>query len=111
MAARDEFLAALETARSRMMNEDGQPVLEGWNRKVLYHFSDIDEYWYMQVVDGYPQPPVQEEIEDADVRIKMTSDIFVGLMNGTVNGMRAFTSGKVKVKASMADVRKLQVFM
>ena len=111
MPDRKEFLAALETARSRMIDEDGKPVLTGWNRKVLYHFPDIDEYWYMQVVDGYPQPPVQEEIEDADVRIRMTSEIFVGLMNGTVNGMRAFTSGKVKVKASMADVRKLQVFM
>jgi len=111
MPDRKEFLAALETARSRMIGEDGKPVLTGWNRQVLYYFSDIDEYWYMQVVDGYPQSPVQEEIEDADVKIKMTSEIFVGLMNGTVNGMRAFTSGKVKVKASMADVRKLQVFM
>ncbi|RLC75744.1 MAG: hypothetical protein DRJ03_25185, partial [Chloroflexi bacterium] len=106
MPDRKDFLEALKIARNRMIGENGAPVLEGWNRKVLYHFSDTDEYWYMQVVDGHPQQPVQGEIDDPDVKIKMSSETFVGLMNGTINGMRAFTSGKVKVKASMADVRK-----
>ena len=92
-----------------MIDEEGKPV--GWHRKVLYHFSDTDEYWYMQVIDGHPQKLVQEKIDDPDVRITISTETFIGLMNGTINGMRAFTSGKVKVKASMSDMRKLQVFM
>jgi putative sterol carrier protein len=94
-----------------LFDKEGQPVLAGWNRKILYHFSDTDEYWAMLVVDGRPEQPALGEIEDADIRITVSTETFVGLMNGTINGLKAVTTGKVKVKAAMSDMRKMQVFM
>ncbi len=110
MSNRENLVQALEKARERMIDENGEPVLAGWTRKILYCFSDTDEYWYMQVVDGRPQPPVQEEIDDPGIRLTMSTETFIGLMNGTINGMLAMTTGKVKIKASMADMRKMKVF-
>jgi putative sterol carrier protein len=107
------LLKALEKARQKMIRENGEPVIEKWNRQILYYFSDTDEYWLMKVVDGRPGSPVQQpdEVDDADIRLTMTNETFIGLMNGTVNGMQAFLGGRVKVKASMADMGKMQVFM
>ncbi len=107
------LLGALEKARQKMLRENGDPVIENWNRKILYHFSDTDEYWLMTVTDGRPDPPTQQpdEVDEADIRLTMTTETFIGLMNGTVNGTQAFVGGRVKVKASMADMGKMQVFM
>lgn len=107
------LLNALEMARKKMIREDGKPAIENWNRQILYHFSDTDEYWLMKIVDGRPEPPIQQpdEGDAADIRLTMTTETFIGLMNGTINGTQAFIGGRVKVKASMADMGKMQVFM
>ena len=108
-----ELVSALEQARHKMLRENGEPVVENWNRQILYHFSDTDEYWLMKVVEGRPEPPVQQpdEVDEIDIRLTMTTETFIGLMNGTLNGLQTFIGGKIKVKASMADMGKMQVFM
>ncbi len=111
MSTQDPLLKALETARARMMDAEGAPVLPGWDRKIQYYFTDVDEYWAMEVEDGHPLPVRRAELDDADIRLTMSTETFIGLMNKTINGLVAMTSGKVKVKASMADMRKMQIFM
>jgi hypothetical protein len=107
------LLNALEKARQKMIRENGEPVIENWNRQILYCFSDRDEYWLMKVVNGRPGLPVQQpdEVDEVDIRLTMTTETFIGLMNGTINGMQAFVGGRIKVKASMADMGKMQVFI
>ncbi|MBN1483930.1 MAG: SCP2 sterol-binding domain-containing protein [Chloroflexia bacterium] len=107
----EALLQALETARDRLLDDEGQPVLPGWDRCILYYFSDLDQYWTMQVAGGVPEPAVQAEPDEADIRITTTSKTFIGLMEGSVNPMMAVAGGKVRVKASIADMRQMQVFM
>jgi putative sterol carrier protein len=111
MVTEDALREALEKARTRMIGDDGTPVLPGWDRKIQYYFPDVEEYWAMVVEDGYPLPVTCEELDDPDIRLTMSTETFVGLMDKTINGLVAMTTGKVKVKASMADMRKMQVFM
>lgn len=112
MVERAELLAAFAKIHARMINEAGEPVLPGWTRQIQFYFPDLDEYWLLQVVDGVPQGVERlDEEQDAEVRISMSSDTFVKLMNRTLSGFVAMTRGLVKVKASMADMRKMQVFM
>jgi hypothetical protein len=111
--ANEALVNALEKARQRMLDANGEPVVKGWNRQILYYFPDVEEYWLMQVVEGMPEPPAQQpdEVDGADIRLTMAAETFIGLMNGTVNSTQAFITGKVKVKASMADMGKMQVFV
>ena len=111
MVTQDVLLEALEKARTRMVDADGAPVLPGWDRTIQYYFPDMDEYWAMVVEDGRPLPITREELDGPDIRLTMSAETFVGLMDKTINGLVAMTTGKVKVKASMADMRKMQVFM
>ena len=111
MVTQETLLEALEKARARMTGEDGAPVLPGWDRKIQYYFPDVEEYWAMVVEDGHPLPLTRAELDDPDIRLTMSVETFVGLMDKTISGLVAMTTGKVKVKASMADMRKMQVFM
>lgn len=111
MADREAFLAALEKGRGKLLNAQGEPVFPGWSKQIAYCFSDTNECWVIDVVDGRPLPLTLKEADSPDVRFTMTTDTLVGLMDGRINGMRAFTSGQVKVKASMADIRKLQTLV
>lgn len=113
MVDRDAFMAGLERARQKMLGENGEPVVTDWSRLLLYHFTDIDEYWTMEIVDGVPGEPVQQpdEVDEADIRVTMPAQTLLDLMDGTLSKAKALTSGKVKVKASMADMGKLRLLM
>ena len=108
MTTRPEIIEALNAARNKLLTEDAKEEFNGWTRTIQYHFKDTDEFWYFEVIDGIPRELVNAEAEDAEVKFKMTEDTLLGLIDGSINGMLAFTTGKVKVKASMKDISKLQ---
>lgn len=51
---------------------------------------------------------VSTEDKEADCTINVSIDDFLGLMNGSLNPMTAFMSGKIKVKGDMSIAMKLQ---
>ncbi len=112
MVEQERLQAAFDKIRERMLTPTGEPALPGWTRQIQFYFPDLEQYWLLEVVDGLPQAlqALPEETE-AEVRITMSSDTFVKLMERTLSGFVAMTRGLVKVKASMADMRRMQVFM
>ncbi|HLR23429.1 MAG TPA: SCP2 sterol-binding domain-containing protein [Pseudogracilibacillus sp.] len=46
--------------------------------------------------------------DDADCTLKMSSDDFVKMTEGELNGTQAFMSGKLKIKGNMGLALKLQ---
>lgn len=111
MPTKQEVIDALEDTRKELLTEESQKELKGWTRTIQFHFKDTDEFWHFEVIDGIPSQLVNEEADEVEIRIKMDEDTFLGLMNGKINRMAAFTSGKVKVKASLKDISKLTKFM
>ncbi len=108
MTTRKEVIDALEAAREKLLTEEAKKEFQGWTRIIQYHFKDTDEFWHFEVIDGTPRELVNAESEDAEVKFTMTEDTLLGLISGKINGMVAFTTGKVKVKASLKDISKLQ---
>lgn len=111
MVVYTEVRDALESARSELLTEESQKDMKGWTRVVQFYFKDLNEFWHFIVDDGIPGELINEEHDDAQVRITMTEETFLGLMNGEINRMKAFAAGKVKVKASLQDISKLTKFM
>ncbi len=73
-----------------------------------YHFTDTDEKWYIKLVDGKTDEPVKGEVEKAEISYKMSTETFLEVMRSKISGLKAYSSGKLKVKASMPDLMKLQ---
>jgi putative sterol carrier protein len=99
----------LESFRLKFHDPRVAKDYKNWSGKVMqYHFTDTDEYYHIRFQDGQPQPAVKGKPEKADVYYEMSSEIFRAMSRKEISGLKAYAQGKVKVKASMPDLLKLQ---
>ena len=59
-------------------------------------------------IDGNNGNAVSTEDKEADCTVKVDKDDFMSLVNGDLNPMMAFMSGKIKVEGDMGVAMKLQ---
>jgi putative sterol carrier protein len=99
----------LETFRLKMHDPRVVKDYKGWSGKVMqYYFPDTGRYYHIRFQDGLPQPAVEGKPEKADVFYEMSSAVFRALSRKEISGLKAFAQGKVKVRAAMPDLLKLQ---
>ncbi|MFW9928386.1 MAG: SCP2 sterol-binding domain-containing protein [Candidatus Thorarchaeota archaeon] len=82
-----------------------------WNKTLAVTFTDMDKTYLSTITEGVPSDPEQKNIGEADVWIKVDSATWIGIMNDQISGMKAYTSGKLKIKGAMTDLLKLQKLM
>ena len=70
-----------------------------------FNFSDSDDY-YLVVKDGTLDVQ-QGEHDDPSVTLSMSTDTLKGVMNGEINGMTAFMTGKLKATGNVMLATKL----
>jgi hypothetical protein len=80
------------------------------SRKVLRCLvPDLDAAWFSVVDDGHVSPPSETPPDGpADITLRVHSDDLVDLVEGRVSFLSAFTSGKVRVDASIVDLLRLR---
>ena len=79
-------------------------------RKVLCcHVADLGTDWYSVVENGHVSQPSEAPPNGrADITLRVGSDDLVDLVEGRISFLSAFTSGKVKVDASIVDLLRLR---
>lgn len=92
-------------------NEQNIKRFSKWNKSMAITFTDFDKTYISTVTEGKPSDPELQSIDSADVWIRTDSATFIGIMNGSISGMKAYTSGKLKIKGAMTDLLKLQKLM
>jgi putative sterol carrier protein len=80
------------------------------SRKVLRcQVPDLDTAWYSVVDNGHVSQPTEVPPNGpADITLRLDSDDLVDLVEGRISFLSAFTSGKVKVDASIVDLLRLR---
>ncbi|GHE19502.1 SCP2 sterol-binding domain-containing protein [Halomonas urumqiensis] len=78
---------------------------QGMDEVFQFHFSDAGSH-YLVVKDGTLD--VKEGEHDApSVSLSMSTDTLKGVMNGEINGMTAFMTGKLKASGNVMLATKL----
>jgi hypothetical protein len=79
-------------------------------RKVLRcQVVDLGAAWYSVVENGHVSQPTEAPPNGrADITLRVGSDDLVDLVEGRISFLSAFTSGKVKVDASIVDLLRLR---
>ncbi len=108
MVNRDEFLKILEDQRKKYTHKDVARHFKGWNKTLQYYFTDIDEYYVIELVNGDPKPLVKQKLENPDIMYSMTTETFLALNRGDISGFKAYQQGKLIIKATMPEIMKLQ---
>ena len=85
----------LEKLKARFNPEAAKDM----NDVFQFHFSDAGDY-YLHIHDGTLE--IQKGAHDApSVSLSLTTDTLKGIMNGEINGMSAFMTGKLKATGNV----------
>jgi hypothetical protein len=112
MATVEECAAAMHRLADRMhgMDEDarGRTMLD---RSVSCHLRDLGVTFGARLRDGTLQDIRQVAAADGQIRLTMTSDDLLELVDGSLHFGKAWASGRVKVHASLFDLLKLRTMI
>jgi putative sterol carrier protein len=108
MTTKEEIVNTLKGWVQKISDEKYAWLLSGWNKLMQDHFTDTDEFYYIKFTDGKPEGPIEGAVDYPEIPYKISGDTFLAISRKEISGVKAFMTGKVKVKASMQDKLKLQ---
>jgi hypothetical protein len=107
---RHELEQLLEEQRLKYTDERVAKNFKGWNKTMQYHFTDNDEYYLLRMEDGAPQPVerLEQPLEKPDIQYEMDAETLRAMTRKELSGLQAYQQKRIKLKASMSDMMKLQ---
>jgi len=90
-------------------DEKLQQELEGVERTVLLDLKDGTKF-HFQLKDQKIGPVAEGPVEAPDVTILSDPSALTALLNKEMGPMKAYATGKLKIKASLEDVLRLRKF-
>ncbi|MEV4976569.1 SCP2 sterol-binding domain-containing protein [Streptomyces scopuliridis] len=112
MATTEECRSALDKLSDNLAQADGKVrTAAGFDRSLSCHITDLDVTFTGRLVDG--RIVVTDSVEGpprekAEIRLAMTGDDLVALVDGELNFARAWGSGRVRLEAGFRDLLRLR---
>ncbi|NYS20674.1 SCP2 sterol-binding domain-containing protein [Streptomyces sp. DSS69] len=112
MATMAECRSALDRLSDNLATADGDVrSAAALDRSLSCHIKDLDITFTGRLADGRIQ--VQDTVEGpprekAAIRLAMTGDDLVALVDGHLNFAKAWASGRVRLEAGFRDLLKLR---
>ncbi|MEV4435638.1 alkyl sulfatase C-terminal domain-containing protein [Streptomyces sp. NPDC049555] len=112
MATIEECLAALDRLAQNLAEaSDGVRRAAALDRSLSCHVTDLDVTFTGHLREGHLREVRTREgapEERAEIRLEMTGDDLLALVDGKLNFAKAWASGRVRLKASLKDVLRLR---
>lgn len=112
MATIEECHSALEKLSQNLAGADGDVrSAAALDRSLSCRITDLDVTFVGRLTDG--RIVVEDTLqgpprEKADIRLTMTGDDLVSMVNGELNFARAWGSGRVRLEAGLRDLLRLR---
>ena len=109
MATVEECRAALERLSANLGSADADTRRKAnLDRTMSAHITDLGVTFNGRLHDGVIDGITLDPAPKAQVRLQMSSDDLVALSNGSLDFMKAYSAGRVKLEASILDLLKLR---
>jgi hypothetical protein len=112
MATIEECRVALEKLSDNMQNAEGDVrTAAAMDRSVSCRITDLDVTFVGRMTDGriVVQDTLQgHPVEKAQIRLTMSGDDLVAMVNGELNFAKAWGTGRVKLEAGLRDLFRLR---
>ncbi|MFX0092824.1 MAG: SCP2 sterol-binding domain-containing protein [Candidatus Hodarchaeota archaeon] len=106
-----EVLESLQKMSEKFKTEKNQKRFRKWNKTLAFSFTDLEKTYTITVNAGVPSEPEEMEPEKADIWVTIDSATWIGIMDGNISAMNAYTKGQIKIKGKMPDLLKMQKLM
>lgn len=115
MATTEECRSALNRLSDNLARADGEVrSAAALNRSLSCHIKDLDVTFTgrlsagrIEVLETLDGPPAQK----ADIRLAMTGDDLVAMVDGKLNFAKAWASGRVRLEAGFRDLLRLRALL
>ena len=107
MATEEQCQEALQALADRLA-ENNAGRNDGFNRTLSCTLRDLGVIYRGRLSNGQLLDIATAESRDADVKLTMSSDDLLALVNGELKMASAWASGRVKVDAGVRDMLKLR---
>ena len=104
----DEIISEISKIREKMTDEKVARNFKSWNKTMQYYFPDVDAYFHVKLTNGVPGEIIKGKAEKPEISYEMNTEDFFALNRGEVSGLKLYNQKKIKIKASMPDIIKLQ---
>lgn len=109
MADVEEAKAALDKLAARLASADPAAKRKvGLDRTIACHLTDLDATFTGRLVGGEITELVRNDGGKGKIGLRLTSADLVALANGELGLTGAWSSGRVKIDASVFDLMKLR---
>jgi putative sterol carrier protein len=109
MATQEDCLEAILTVVERFNSHDAGKKRERIpSRSVGCTILDLDITYCGKTVDGYVVDVARSATHSADLRVLCTSDDLIDLVNGDLSFAHAWSTGRVRLDASLRDLIRLR---
>lgn len=112
MATVEQCEAAMQAFAAQLSGLDAETkrrtVLD---RSVTCHIRDLGVTFRGQLRDGALQDVGRTDGANGQIRLTMTSDDLLRLVDGSLNFAKAWATGRIKVEASVFDLLKLRTLL
>ncbi|MDR9440581.1 MAG: SCP2 sterol-binding domain-containing protein [Halomonas sp.] len=88
-----------DTTIDKLQRRFDAEAASGMHEIFQFHFTDAGDHYL--VVDDGTLDVHEGEHGDPSVSLSMSSETFKGVMNGEINGMTAFMTGKLKATGNV----------
>jgi hypothetical protein len=112
MASVPECEAAFQELAHRLTSVDADTRKRAaFDRTVSCTLRDLDVIFAARLSDGDLHDITQVTSPEAQLRLAVTSDDLVALTDGSLSFSKAWTSGRLRIEASVFDLLKLRSFL
>lgn len=109
MATMEECREALDRLAARLAGADSATRKKAsLDRKLACKITDLSATFVGRLHDGQLTDITRDDAGTGQITMTVSSDDLVALTNGTLKFSSAFTSGRVKIDASIFDLVKLR---
>jgi hypothetical protein len=108
VATVDECEQALHTLAQRLQDSESSRRKAGFDRSVTCTIRDLDVVFGGRLKDGLLVDIARTTSREAQVRLAMTGDDLLALVDGTLKMSSAWATGRVKIDAGVRDLVRLR---
>jgi putative sterol carrier protein len=108
VATVEECEQALHTLAQRLADNEASRRKAGFDRSLTCTIRDLDVVFSGRLTDGRLVDIGRATTRDAQVRLTMTSDDLLALVDGQLKMASAWATGRVKIDAGVRDLVRLR---
>ena len=108
MVTDEEIIKEISVIKGKITDPKMARHFKTWNKTMQYYFPDVDKYFHLKLVNGQPGEIIKGQAEKPEISYEMTTTDFFALNKGEISGLKLYNQKRLKIKAAMPDILKLQ---